>query len=335
MFLIISIILFLISNIIEISSILVNFDSLSLENLRASDIYFNVLGIITAGLILLFFSYFENERIPALRLVIYLTAASNFIVSASNYIGVDNIDYNPDYGLLAEIANGLANVVLIPFLLYVAISCSNSISSVKNFVYDQTQLRQLNVLQGVIIFYYVNTVVLRTFSNVFFNNETLLFFFSSILPRISVIIGSILLLNAYAFSKRVAFLQPQRMHQLVIVNDFGLPLFSFNFRLKDQNRADEYLFSGGLTAINSLLKEAIDTTSDIKSIKFTDVEIMVNRRDNFGVFLIVDRPSNFIRNALVTFANEFANNYDTSGEIIEKNQFKGADNLVKKTFGLI
>ena len=95
------------------------------------------------------------------------------------------------------------------------------------------------------------------------------------------------------------------------------------------------LLSGGITAIKSLLKEAVGTSSDIVAIRFKEKELMVRSHSNFGIFLIVDRTSSFLRRAMDSFGNEFAQKFQINElELIDETKFKEVDSLIKKNFGL-
>ncbi len=343
-FLLAAIGLLFIANVIEISMAVINFDNLTVNYVQVSLIrnpaIFNLLGIFTAGMFLLFIDYFENENISATRLAIYSSICVGHLVNLSIVIGLDpeTIKLDPSLGFLTTVV-GITILLGLPiFSIYVSISCLRSIAAVKKYAFDLTQIRQLNQLSLTIILYYVVTLVFLISGSLLNQNEMLsddlFIILFVILPRSSQIAGSLLLWYAYAMSTRTAFLQPQRMHRLLIIARTGVPLYSFNFR-KEIEGTDSILLSGGITAIKSLLKEAVGTSSEIVAIRFKEKEIMVRSYSNFGIFLIVDRTSNFLRRAMDSFGNEFAQQFQINElELIDETKFKDADSLIKKNFGL-
>ncbi|MFW9995532.1 MAG: hypothetical protein ACFFD4_26075 [Candidatus Odinarchaeota archaeon] len=344
LFLIIVMILMLVGGIIEISVSLINFDNLAanFQFLSVPNVVFNILGIITAGIFLLFIDYFENESISTARLAIFAGVTMGHIGNSLTLIGInlETVVLDPVYGTVTDLAILIFPIFVPFFLVYVVVSSFLSIKAIKRFALDELQLKQLTNMQlAIILFYGVTTLSLSVASQFGRGGvlpDDLILVLMVIIPRSSVAIGCFVLLRAYAMTTRTAFLQPQRMHKLIVISKAGLPLYSFSFRQTGEE-TDTLLLSGGISAIKSLLKEAIGTTSEIKAMKFKEIEIMVSSFEQYGVFLIVDRPSNFLLEAIENFGMSFHQKYKEILEdlsILEESQFKEADDLIKKAFGL-
>ena len=146
-FLLAAIALLFIANVIEITLAVINFDNLKVSYIQISPIknpaIFNLLGILTAGMFLLFIDYFENENISATRLAIYSSICVGHLVNLSIVMGLDpeTIKLDPSLGFLTTIV-GITILLGLPlFSIYVSISCLRSIATVKKYAFDLTQIR--------------------------------------------------------------------------------------------------------------------------------------------------------------------------------------------------
>lgn len=324
------------STSVELVHALLNIKGLGDYYKDSSGFLFSFLGIITAGIFLLFIDYFENERISPVKLAISSSASVGYFFPTAVFLL--NPDFNPESEGIG-IVIFIASYILPFFLVYVVASSYRSIGNVKRYATAEDQIRQLNLLLIVIGLYYGVTFVLGFANSQLFDfgdNSDLILLFNVVLPRSSITAGSLILFFAYARTPKVAWLQPQRMDQLLVISKHGLPIFSHAFRKLPTDDDGSILLSGGLVAIRSLLKEAIGSSSDIIAIKFVEKEIMVVTRENFGVFLITDRASSFLHSALVSFANDFLSNYGqflSGNQVIQSDDFDSAVILVKETFG--
>ncbi|MFW9991719.1 MAG: hypothetical protein ACFFD4_06640 [Candidatus Odinarchaeota archaeon] len=311
----------------------------------ASNLIFQGLGLISACMILLFIDYFANESFSHSRLAISVGVVTGYTVSVFFMLGLsDSVtgnlgDYlDPVYGFLIPLTMVLSTLGTAVFLLYVFASGYRSIESVKTYAIGSEQKKQLSLMQVALLFYYVVTVLSISFISFFLSSDPvpyeLGFIFLNIIPRASVMIGDVLLWITYARSTSASFLQPQRMDTLLVIKKTGIPVYTHDFRVKQET--DSILLSGGITAIKSLLKEAVGTATEIVSIKFLDKELLVSSRKEFGAFLIVDRPSRFLVKALTNFSQEFEEEYSKvlADDLVDSTAFQGAEKLVRAAFGV-
>ncbi|MFX0064466.1 MAG: hypothetical protein ACFFC7_20025 [Candidatus Hermodarchaeota archaeon] len=332
----------MVSNYTSTSVYRILFEILTLETINFNynsfiAIIFDALGFFTAGMFLLFIDYFENESISSTKLVLYIGSGIGYIIAACFAIGIDEIKIDPQFRAFVALAEFYFSLIVFFFLVYVILSCFRSIENVKHFAYDSTQLKQLFFMQLVIIFYYVVPLICivttRILSNILVLPDDVYLLIYVIISRMGVVLGNLILWRVYALTPRVAFLQPQRTHKLYVIADTGLLICSFNFRGREEE--DTPLLAGGLSAMKSLLKEAVGASSDIYTIKFRELELMVRSYNEFDVLLITERASYFLHKAIEVFADTFRKSYDLSDtSIINRAQFSNADILVKKAFGL-
>lgn len=334
-------ILAVLTQLLELFLSLINFENILTNYTSISMHVFSFLGIVTAGIFLIFIDHFENETISPIKLSLSCSAAIGYFITLLVLLTLD-VDYlnNVDVNTLFDFVITDTFFILPLFLLYTIISTLRSIQQIKKYAIDENQVKLLNNIIIAIIFYYGITTILGFINGMFFTigvNFNLDLILNVILPRLSVSIGSFLLWRTYYSTSSVAFLQPQRMDKIIVISKEGLPLFDYSFRQRKED-TDSVLLSGGLLAISSLLKEAVGTVSEIKSVRFSNKIIMIEAEEHFGVFLIVDRTSNFLSSALVSFTKDFAEKYESLLPVeglFDTSKFEDAKDLVLKKFGLV
>ena len=335
----------IIAIIVEIMSIylsLTNINNVMSHYISTGSLFFNLFGILTAGTFLIFIDYFESSSFKSKNILFFISTLLlnlSYVLIIQSFPSEILSNVNPSFELFFSIYLAISSLMLPVFLFYVIIASIHSIQIVKRYAFNENQIKQLNLMILVIIFYFLITLVSNFASNVlygpFLNEENIVlqFTLTFLIPKSSTIIGSIILLLAYMRNKSVAFLQPQRILQLLVINSVRLPVYSFKFR--DQ-KTDSMLFSGGMTAINSMLKETIGLSSEIELIRFTDLDIMVSRDNDIGVFILVEKSSKFIKEALKNFLELFTGRYgsEIQESVVDVNAYISADELVKNAFGL-
>lgn len=156
-------------------------------------------------------------------------------------------------------------------------------------------------------------------------------------PSLLIGIGIVVISLVYAWSKEAILLQPQQLYSLFVVNQDGLPLFTFQFvQRPPEEIADLALTAGVLNAIASVLKETVGGGEDVREIITENRIIIAKRGTEFISILIAERASSFVHQALIRFTSAFDREFGSyiqnfSGEI---DVFKGAKNLVRSMFGL-
>ncbi|MDH5402478.1 MAG: hypothetical protein OEY49_08305 [Candidatus Heimdallarchaeota archaeon] len=292
---------------------------------------FTILGIATAGIFLLFTDYFEDESISMRNAIVFVV----FLTSYVEYVAYNLANSTP-VGL--EIPNTPLSMGFIPviFLLYVVVVSIKGLLKIRKEVLDPVQKSQINRMILTIIFYYFVTSNLIGFSHQSpfpLSDETTLLL-RTILPKYSIIIGHFIMYRTYAKAK-VAFLSYQKMEKLLVISKEGLPLYSYDFISSADSETVNILLSGGMTAIIGMLNETLGT-SGIKMIEFLDKQIMIVHQANFAIFLVVDRPSSFLWNAITIFAGILERKMifgDQTDSLIRSQPIQ-ADSDLKIAFGL-
>jgi hypothetical protein len=163
------------------------------------------------------------------------------------------------------------------------------------------------------------------------------FFTLIILPSLLIGLGIVVIALVYAWSKEAILLQPQQLYSLFVVNQDGLPLFTFRFIQRSPGEiTDLALTAGVLNAIATILKETVGSGEDVREITTENRIIIAKRGTEFISILIAERASSFVHQALIRFTAAFDKAFDSyiqdfTGEI---DIFQSANNLVRSIFGL-
>ncbi|MFX0211626.1 MAG: hypothetical protein ACFFDT_36960 [Candidatus Hodarchaeota archaeon] len=339
--------LFIIFVIIEFWFFLLNFNDVVGFYLQEGNVFVWLLpffGGISAGFFMLFIDYFENERINPLHGFIYGVFLGAFLLNVMYQIvdpGVFPLRILEANTLILLIMNFLfsTNFPVSYFVIYVIVVTLRSLRRIKRNIDDETQKTQVMLMQWTIVLYYFVTlvVVASAYQLAHLMDPFTVVFLKHISPHINVIIGSILIYQAYVKAP-VGFLQFQQIEKLLVINRSGLLLFSYDFALpkdRDFTSEQDLLLSGGVYAILNLFTEMIHA-KNIRMIHFQDKKIMLSQNENFITFLIADRISSFLWNALDSFGNMFNLKYgldDQEYAVITKNIFSDAEHLLKIAFG--
>jgi hypothetical protein len=226
------------------------------------------------------------------------------------------------------------------FISYTIIVTLFSLQKIKGQVTEIKQRTQLIFLQATIIFFYgvpiLFTLIIRFTEDSL--DPALLVFLRHLAPHISVIIGSFFIYIAYVKAP-LGLLQFHKLEKLLVINDSGLLLYSYDFLPKiisdDDHRDRDVLFSGGVLAVLNLFNEMIETT-EMHLIQFQEQIIMLSNNKNFVTFLIADHTSRFLWNALNAFSQIFNLRFGSDAKeltVVPKHVFEDAFEIVKLTFG--
>ncbi|GAB4316009.1 MAG: hypothetical protein Kow0069_18060 [Promethearchaeota archaeon] len=154
-----------------------------------------------------------------------------------------------------------------------------------------------------------------------------------LVSHVTITVGTVLIAAAYIANPRIAVVQPQRMYKLFLINESGLPLFSYEFT--PDVGIDETLVSGALSAITNLMQEAVGAKA-LDLVRFGDRSLLVAIKGKLAAVLITDQPSSFLREGLRNFLSSFLKEF---AEVAERwtgaaDAFKGTDVLIERAFGL-
>jgi hypothetical protein len=157
------------------------------------------------------------------------------------------------------------------------------------------------------------------------------------LPSLLIGLGIVVVALVYAWSKEAILLQPQQLYSLFVVNQNGVPLFTFQFVQRPPDEMADLALTGGvLNAIASILKETVGGGENVQEIITESRIIIAKRGTEFISILIAERASSFVHQALIRFTAGFDREFGSyiqnfTGEV---DIFKDATNLVRSMFGL-
>ncbi|MHA2365465.1 MAG: hypothetical protein ACXAC7_16025 [Candidatus Hodarchaeales archaeon] len=293
-------------------------------------------GGITAGYFLLFLDYFENDKISP-----SLTALYGFYLGAHTLNILYNIIQNTTTSLLETIplaGNTPHSGIPTFFVLIFMVLIIQKLYGIYRQSIDNEQKNLIRWLIVTVIFYLINPAWMVGFAYQLNNSQPeFKVFMRHIAPQISIILGNIVFFYSYVRTK-VGLLQLQIMERLFVIETSGILLFTHDFLLQRSQiySSNLILLSGGITAITTVLKEAVGETS-IKSIQFQEKQIMVSHHLGFSVFLLVNRPTMFLLQAIEKFGKMFEMQYHFGSdrdEIVFSKKYKDANILVLNAFGL-
>ena len=300
-----------------------------------STLLMGVFGFSSAGMFLLFIDYFENERMSTNRVALFIGSICSYVV------GVAILALLSSSVIETEMYDILSMLVLLIapfFLVSVTIIGCRVLQNCKSYAYDNKHRQQLTLMQLSMMCFFLFTSIYITAYNLvvpYLGLTPDMVQILLVVPQdISLSVGAVLLWLAYARSTRVAFLQSQRMHKLIVVNYAGLPIFSYNF-LGVEHSIDDTLISGGITAVSSLFGESLGVSSGIDSISLEGIEMMMENYDKFAVILFTERTSGFLKKAIIEFGSNFDTKYShLIDDGVDVSSFTGTEILVEQAFGL-
>ncbi len=347
---------------IELLFFLINFNNPVNAYLDVGNNFFTSLlpffGGISAGIFLLFIEYFRNERINPIHMGIYGVFLGAFILNLLYHSII------PETVNISELTPPLmtndvqelfyfflsflfsTNFPAPYFVGYVVIITLYSLNQINKLIapHEKIQKRQIKLMEYSIIFYYLFTLLLVVSGNILRNitPPDVQVFLKHFAPHITVLLGHYTMFQAYVKAP-IGFLQFQRNEKILVMNQSGIPLFSYDFEDFNQEKIfsthlkgeQDLLLSGGVYAVLSLFRDMIQTTN-IKLIQFEKKQLMLAYNDNFITFLIVDRVSQFLWSALESFCRMFNLRYgNEAGEltVVPVYIFDDAVELVALAFG--
>lgn len=335
--LIISVFLFLLGNIVSIVHIIE-------PNISGLLFFQGLLGAAGLAPIVVFLEIFENgtsfnQRSSSSVIFILLIGAAK---GASKLLVVDF------HGSLeVELGNFFCFIAPILFIL-VGSLYSNTLSKMKDRIRFENQKKKIRkVKTGV----YLTFIIPKFISGSIFTMSILpAFIFKNfdvnlVLGQTNIfdfivnaiqIIGIVVLSLPIIFSNSVFFMQSRKVSRLIVINKDAIPIFEFPFE-KEDTFCDDMMLKEAYNATSTIMKDGGVACQALKSMNFSDVQIMVDIRDNFAVLLVTDRPTLFLNKAVESFANDFQlifpQNPDLDQIRTQKIKFT-AEKMIQKNFGL-
>lgn len=335
--LIVSAILFLLANIVSIIHIVI-------PNLSGIQFFQGLLSAAGLAPIVVFLEIFENgtsfnQRSSSSVIFILLIGA---VKGASKLLVVEF--HGP---LEVELGNFFNFIAPILFIL-VGSLYSNTLSKMKDRIRFENQKKKIRkVKTGV----YLTFIIPKFISGSIFTLSILPAFifkdfdinlvlsqsniFDFIVNTIQII-GLVVLSLPIIFSGSVFFMQSRKVSRLIVINKDAIPIFEFAFE-KEDTFCDDKLLKEAYNSISSIMNDGGIACQELKSMNFSDVQIMVDIRDDFAVLLITDRPTLFLNKAVESFANDFQlifpHNTDLNQIRTQKIKFT-AEKMIQKNFSL-
>jgi hypothetical protein len=166
-------------------------------------------------------------------------------------------------------------------------------------------------------------------------NSIIIVIMAGIIPNVLLAIGTVLLTLPYLTSQNIGFLAPQRYYKLMIINKEGLLLWDTAFEQNTEEEIDVDLFTGAVTAIQHLLREAAGITTQIKEIVYQDRLLLLSSTHQITGILIIDRRSSYVSSIFQQFVKLFQNSFDKQlqSSLLDREVFKDADTIFSDLFG--
>ncbi len=335
--LIISAFLFLLANIVSIIHIV-------MPNLAGLTFFQGLLSAAGLAPIVVFLEIFENgtsfnQRSSSSVIFILLIGA---VKGASKLLVVEF--HGP---LEVELGNFFNFIAPILFILVGSLYV-NTLSKMKDRIRFENQKKKIRkVKTGV----YLTFIIPKFISGSIFTLSILpAFIFKDfdvnlildqsnifdLIVNTTQIIGLVVLSIPIIFSGSVFFMQSRKVSRLIVINKDAIPIFEFAFE-KEDSFCDDKLLKEAYNSISTIMNDGGIACQELKSMNFSDVQIMVDVRDDFAVLLVTDRPTLFLNKAVESFANDFQlifpQNTDLNQIRTQKIKFT-AEKMIQKNFGL-
>jgi hypothetical protein len=299
-------------------------------------IIFSSLGMIAAGIFLIFINFYINDRYSITHVAVISILTTAFMTY--NFLKLYNLTFGSEIiqPILTHtpLSFDFIPAILITYLIIVAYPQLINLFKQSN---NKTQKKTILGLLLTLFFFFVIPSIFITIGWFYNFDEINTVILTTVIPRISVIIGGLLFLLSY-FQTSSAFLQNQNIEKLIVITPSGIPIYSLDFFDTNEIKDDNILLSGSLTALKGLLAETIKV-SELESINFKEKVVLVRNYQHVGYFLISDRPSKFLRNALRSSAEEInlvingdkSKTQILSEEILDEN----LDRQILSIFGIV
>jgi len=151
-------------------------------------------------------------------------------------------------------------------------------------------------------------------------------------------IGLVIMTLPIVYSRSVFFMQSRKVTRLIVINKDGVPVFEFPFEQVDEDEAfDEEMLTEAYAAISTIMTRGGLATQQLKTINFSELQLITEIRDGFAIVLIADRPTKFLVDSLENFADQFQDIFPTNARLNEIRTQKlkyTAEKMVQKSFDL-
>ncbi len=231
-----------------------------------------------------------------------------------------------------------ATLVYFPLMMYAAYVTYDIVKRSMENTYNDQQRRQLGIMRTGFYLAIVGTALVGipgSIAIIGFGNELWFIIFIYIIQGGFLTVGMAIVTYGYLSVDQIAFLQPQALRALLVIEKNGLPLYDYTFKEGNAD-SDAALISGALTAISALLGEAFGVSTNIKSINFADTELLLEFDDRgFVVVVIAAKVTNYLRESAGKFTKAFGDTFedDLNGLTGDFTVFSNAEPILLQSFG--
>ncbi|MHA2305958.1 MAG: hypothetical protein ACXACU_11250 [Candidatus Hodarchaeales archaeon] len=266
--------------------------------------------------LLFFFEAFEHDSIFTPKQMVHTALGGMAILSA--LVGSFGMAHVPAADINRVVLDPISELLLfliVPFGSILIIWTLYSGYKDAWFV----QKRQLKIMMvGIAIAYllpvFLNLVLANILKSVAF----------AIYIRANVAIGFILYFASFGGSKTFGLFNRQQAERAIIINENGLPLYSYNFK-NAEGKIDSALFAGGIVAISQLMKEATKSQAAITELKMEDeTHLLIEVKPKILAILLTPKVTIFLRDTIKRFATRFSEKFESKlddFEIVETSIF--------------
>jgi hypothetical protein len=251
---------------------------------------------------LFFFEAFENDSIFTLKQLVHTALGGMAVLSA--LVGSFEMVHVPAADINMVKLDPISDLLL---LLIVPLGSIFIIWTLYSGYKDAwfVQKRQLKIMMvGLAIAYllpvFLNLLLADIIKSVAF----------AVYIRANVAIGFILYFASFGGSKTFGLFNRQQADRAIVINENGLPLYSYDFK-KAKGKIDSALFAGGIVAISHLMKEATKSQAAITELKMEDeTHLLIELKPKILAILLTPKVTIFLRDAIKRFANRFSEVFD-------------------------
>ena len=315
----------------------------------------NIPSIIFA--ISLFYSYFLFEITNVMSILFkneFLARLSGVLLYLFLFILVISVNYFTKESFLSI---GFCFICSLGLLVIYVSTQSDVVQLITNMGYSRLEWRGLFYILGILcnflaIFYlfywglktYINapfvikkkaslffigiifdTVITSIFYCLFIINPIFISF-----VNISLIIGSILIINCIIQEPKLLYILPISLYRISVRNHNGYPLYDHDW---SESNINELMFTGFLNAIE-IMSEEVMNIGGILDINLNKGVLIVNRSKYITVGLIASKESKLLKDCVYNFTIDFEEKFE---RILRKScividEYKSAYELIDKYF---
>jgi len=157
----------------------------------------------------------------------------------------------------------------------------------------------------------------------------------TILNEISFMIGVFLVAIALTSESKLLYILPFRTSRIAIVNEGGIPLFTYSWVTKEKKYVNDAIFSGMMSGISQILQDSL-RSGNIREITLDNSVMLLERAHNYPItfILVSSKSSKSLTKALNLFVKEFTGHYGDSltKKVIVPAKYAGTSDLVSQCF---